>query len=146
MITRPLDLASRLQPEPRNFDAFFFVNVGLVALFFSLFGSQFVLSPGVELPIIAGARASGTIATSFLRVLASGQILTDDGLIPEAQLPRWLKVEAQRGGKRPVLLIEADQRATAGELTTIMNLARTAGFLNPILAADDPISTYGGGH
>jgi biopolymer transport protein ExbD len=145
MITRPLDLASRLQPEPRNFDAFFFVNVGMVALFFSLFGSQFVLSPGVELPSIAGARASGAGATSFLKVLASGQLLTNGGLLPDAQLSTWLKTEAHRV-QRPVLLIEADRRATAGQLTTIINLARSAGFLDPILAAEDSASTDGGKH
>ena len=35
MITRPLDLALELQPEPRSFDALFYINVGLVGLFFT---------------------------------------------------------------------------------------------------------------
>ena len=30
MITRPLDLASRLRPAPRTFDFWFFVNIGLI--------------------------------------------------------------------------------------------------------------------
>ena len=32
MLSRPLDLASRLRPEPRNFDWLFIVNGGLIAL------------------------------------------------------------------------------------------------------------------
>ena len=47
MITRPLELSSRLRPEPRTFDWVFYVNGGLIVLFFSLFGSQFVLAPGL---------------------------------------------------------------------------------------------------
>ena len=30
MITRPLDLASKMRPEPRNFDWLFYVNAGLL--------------------------------------------------------------------------------------------------------------------
>ena len=32
MITRPLDIAAKLRPEPRNFDFLFFVNGGLLVL------------------------------------------------------------------------------------------------------------------
>ena len=46
MITRPLDLASRLRPPPRNFDVFFYVNLGLMVLAFTVLGSRFVLAPG----------------------------------------------------------------------------------------------------
>ena len=49
MITRPLDLAAKLRPEPRRFDALFYVNVGVLALFFLVFGSRFVLAPGLGL-------------------------------------------------------------------------------------------------
>jgi biopolymer transport protein ExbD len=144
MITRPLDLASRLQPEPRNFDAFFWVNVGLVALFFTLFGSSFVVAPGIDLPVISGARASGIRATTVLKVRASGQLLTDRGLLPDAQLLDWLKQEVLRAQK-PVLLIEADRRAATGEITHIGGLARRAGFTQVLLAVDEPVSSNGEG-
>jgi biopolymer transport protein ExbD len=32
MITRPLDLASKLRPEPRNFDFLFLINGGLILI------------------------------------------------------------------------------------------------------------------
>ena len=61
MITHPLDLASRLRPPPRSFDALFLVNGGLIILFFFLFGSRFVLAPGLgvgfQLPEMAAAGA-----------------------------------------------------------------------------------------
>jgi biopolymer transport protein ExbD len=137
MITRPLDLASRLQPEPRNFDALFYVNVALVALFFTLFGSRFVLSPGIQLPVIAGARAGAIPTETVIRVRGSGQLLTADGLLPEAQLPTWLQDQA-RLHKHPALLIEADTRAATGAWMRIVDLARSAGFVDISMAADEP--------
>lgn len=144
MITRPLDLASQLQPEPRSFDALFYINVGLVGLFFTLFGSRFVLSPGVELPAIGGARSGAISTTSVLKVRGSGQLLTSDGLLANAQLPEWLNIQSHKY-RHPVLLIESDTRATTGEVSQIVNLARKAGFVI-LLAADDSTSYDGGTH
>ena len=45
MIARPLDLASRLRPPPHGTGALHYVNVGLLGLFFALFGSRFILAP-----------------------------------------------------------------------------------------------------
>jgi len=52
MITRPLDLASKLRPPPRDFDFVFLVNGGLIVMFFMLFGSRFVLAPGLGVDFI----------------------------------------------------------------------------------------------
>ena len=46
MITRPLELETRLSPPPRDLDFVAWVNVGVIVLFFSLLGSSFVLPPG----------------------------------------------------------------------------------------------------
>ena len=46
MITQPLELDKHLRPPPRSFDVFFYVNVGVLALFLTLFTSKFVLAPG----------------------------------------------------------------------------------------------------
>ena len=62
MITHPLDLASRLRPPPRNHDVLFFLNGALIMMFFVLFGSRFVLAPGLgvdfRLPEMARAGAA----------------------------------------------------------------------------------------
>ena len=53
MITRPLDLQSRLSAPPRDLDFFAWVNVAVIALFFGLLGSRFVLAPGLPVGVAA---------------------------------------------------------------------------------------------
>lgn len=141
MITRPLDLASRLSPEPRNLDLLFYINVGLLVLFFSLFGSRFVLAPGLgvdfRLPQAAGARAGATGTTCYISVLRSGQILTDNGLLSMAELPNWLKARARRD-RQPVLLIGASDQVPVADIAKICSLAAGAGFARVQLAAEEP--------
>jgi len=106
MIARPLDLASRLRPPPHGTGALHYVNVGLLGLFFSLFGSRFVLAPGLgvdfQLPQLPGARADAAQTSNYIiNVLRSGQVFTEDGLVDLGQLRGWLKARAGRGS-RPV--------------------------------------------
>jgi biopolymer transport protein ExbD len=141
MITRPLDLAARLRPEPRPFDAWFYVNAGLTAFFLTLLGSRFVLAPGLgvdfRLPQLAGARAGAAAASCYLSVQASGQISTADGLVELAQLPDWLRGQARRD-PHPTLLVRASAGVTVAELTAIKAAAQAAGFESMVLAAEEP--------
>jgi biopolymer transport protein ExbD len=141
MIVRPLDLASKLRPEPRDFDMLFYVNLGLLALFFTLFGSRFVLAPGLslnfEVPQVAGAGQGATPTTSYLSVLRTGQIFTDDGLFSMAQLQDWLQAQAKQS-RRPSLLIRASAGAPVSSLTEISNLAFKAGYVRVVLGAEEP--------
>jgi biopolymer transport protein ExbD len=127
MTTRPLDLASKLRPEPRNFDALFYVNAGLIVLFFSLAGSPFVLAPGVRLPRIHGAAAGASMTTHRVRVEPSGLIVIPDGPADMARLREWLKEEAKKPGQH-TLLVTADVRVPSGEVAEICNAAYDAGF------------------
>ena len=132
MITRPLELASRLRPEPRNFDFLFIVNAGLIVLFFSLFGSRFVLAPGVgvdfQLPQLPASARGGAATTHYVTVTRGGLLLVADrGRISLPQLRDWLKEQA-RVTKRPVLLVLADADVTMAELGEIFAAARAAGF------------------
>ena len=136
MITRPLDLASLLRPAPRSFDAFFYVNVGALALFFMVFGSRFVLAPGVTLPRFEGSASGATTATCHLSVLRSGQIFTEDGLLSRTQLREWLAARA-RQDRSPALLIKASDGVTLSALADIQAAAVAAGF-RVILGAEDP--------
>ena len=90
MIARPLDLASRLRPPPHGTGALHYVNVGLLGLFFAVFGSRFVLAPGLgidfQLPQLSGAQAGAVQTTHVISVLRSGQIFTDAGLVDMPQL------------------------------------------------------------
>jgi len=142
MIARPLDLASRLKQPPQGTPALHYVNVGLLVLFFSLFGSRFVLAPGLgvdfQLPQQAGAHGGAAQATNVISVLRSGQIFTDEGLADMGQLKKWLKAKAARD-PRPTLLIRASSEVTLSELMQIEGAAHEAGF-QVVLGADDPSS------
>lgn len=140
MITRPLDLASKLRPEPRSFDALFYVNVGVLALFFFSFGSRFILAPGLgvdfELPVVPGAIANAMTTTTTISVKNSGQIFAD-GLLSLPQLREWLKAEAKKN-KHPSLLVRMSAGVPVSLQTAIASAAREAGFGPVILAAEEP--------
>ncbi|MEX2043950.1 MAG: hypothetical protein WD941_01270 [Opitutus sp.] len=139
MITRPLDLAGRLRPEPRSFDWLFFVNGGLIVLLFSLHGSQFVLGPGVgvdfRLPKVAGANAGARAATHYVRVVNDGQIFAGDGLRDMPQLKVWLSEQAKTA-RRPSLQIQASQGVPMSIVTDIVSAAYQAGFTCHLAAAE----------
>jgi len=141
VITRPLDLASRLRAEPRSFDVLFYVNVGALALFFAVFGSRFVLAPGFgaefRLPQVAGARSGAMPARYHLSVLNSGQIFTEDGLLDWRQLGRWLKAKAV-AGDRPSLLIRGSEGVPLATAERITSMAYAAGFGDVIWSAEEP--------
>ncbi len=137
MTTRPLELASKLRPPPANFDWLFFVNVGLIAVFFGWFGSPLILAPSLgvkfQLPEMAGANVDAQPATHYLNVTDSGQVFVGDGSLDMAQLERWLgkQVGAWREAKHataPVLLVQASANVPAQVLTRIFGMAQKAGF------------------
>jgi len=147
MITRPLDLASKLRPEPRNFDTLFYVNVGVLTLFFLVFGSRFVLAPGLgvdfKLPEMPGS-LPGALSTSTISVKNSGQIFAD-GLLNMSQLREWLKTEAKKT-KHPSLLVRMSAGVSVSVQNEIVSAAREAGFGSSIvLAAEEPPANAGQG-
>lgn len=143
MITRPLELAAQLRPVPRNFDALFYVNVGLLALFFVLFGSAFVLSPSVgisfQLPQAAGANRNQTPFTDRITVVSAGQILVGDGIRSLPELRKWLQEKA-RSVKRPSLLIIVERDVAHSLVVDITGEANAAGFVHVQVSAIEPNS------
>lgn len=148
MITRPLDLASRVRPAPRSFDALFFVNIGALMLFFALFGSHFVLAPGVDvgfvLPSAVGANASAKPPTHVISVLATGQIFTSHGARRLDELSGYF-MEQARGIKEPVLLVRGDAGVSIAVMTAITSAAKTAGFVDVLWAAVEASGSSRGG-
>lgn len=140
MITRPLDLASKLRSEPRNFDFLFFVNGGLLVLFFLMFGSRFILAPGLgvdfQMPTMPGAMTGTAPAERVISVLPSGQIFAD-GLLNMAQLKQWLRTEAKKS-RQPSLLVRASVGVPVEEIADIVSAAREAGFVHIVLGAEEP--------
>jgi biopolymer transport protein ExbD len=148
MITRPLDLASRLRPPPRNFDALFLVNGVLLVLYFFLFGSRFVLAPGLgvnfRLPEMAGAVDGAARSTVVISVPSPNMVLVEDGLLNYAQLRAWLKQRA-REEKGLALLVRADRSVPLEDVAAISAMASQAGFTGGVqLAMEAPRGGTGG--
>jgi biopolymer transport protein ExbD len=140
MIARPLDLAAKLRPPPASTGTLHFVNVGLLGLYFALFGSRFVLAPGLgvdfQLPQLSGAQAGAVQTSDVISVLRSGQIFTSDsGLVDINQLNEWLKVKVTRQ-PHPILLVRASSGVPLSEIIEIEGAARSAGF-RVLLGAED---------
>jgi len=135
MITRPLDLAAKLRPPPRSFDVLFFVNVALIGFFFSLFGSRFVLAPGIAIEQMAGANAGARPTTHYITVVKAGQIFAGNGIQTPEQLAGWLRAEAQTA-EEPGLLIRANAGVEMSVVLDIASLAEAAGFRVQLAAAE----------
>lgn len=144
MITRPLELSSRLRPEPGNLDWLFFVNAGLLALFFALFGSRFVLTPGLTLATVAGANANAKAPTHVISVVDATQVFTSDGLRKLSDLKGWLAQQARATKTTPLLLVRSSADAPLAVLAEISSAANATGF-EVLLAASEPAKTGEGG-
>lgn len=147
MITHPLDLASRLRRRPRSFDPLFLINGGLIVLFFFLFGSRFVLAPGLgmkfELPQMANPDAGAARATVVISVPRSNMVLVEDGMLNYAQLRVWLRQRAEKD-KGLALLVRADRSVSLEDISRISEMATEAGFTGGVQLAMEP-PRHGGG-
>ncbi len=147
MITRPLNLIGNLRASPPRLEGLFYVNVGLLAVFFLLFGSRFVLAPGLGVdflvPSVAGAAQGARTTSHQITVRRSGQILADDGLVTKKQLGDWLLREKAKVSQ-PSLLVLASEGVPSEELAEIFSVARGAGFL-PVWGALEPAGSGVGG-
>lgn len=146
MITRPLDLASRLRPAPRGLDALFYVNVGALAVFFLLFGSRFVLAPGLAVDFTlptADFAATARLATDVvIAVPASNMAVVDGAVVDFKGLGEWLRMRGGGGAKtasapRKRLLVQATGSLPTRDLTELYALAAAAGFGGVLIATDD---------
>ncbi len=130
MVTRPLELSSRLRPAPRSFDVLFYVNGALIGVFFLMFGSRFVLAPGIRLPTHNNRTIEAVATTAVVSVMASGQIFVDRrGAITSEQLKTWLAEQAQRT-PNSVVLVRADAGVSLQIISEIKEMAGEAGFSN----------------
>jgi len=134
MITRPLDLSSKLHPPAANFDYLFWVNGVLIILTFVFFGSRFVLSPGMGLgevdqllPVNSSAVA-GAVATQLTLNITQGEKLyVDTGFVTFDQLKEWLATQA-KAHPGATLLVRANPNNPTKLLFQITEAANSVGI------------------
>lgn len=139
MITRPLDLQSRLAGAPRDMDVFFWCNTAAVCLFFSLLGSKFVLAPGVpvgvgedfELPRVANAvPGAADVVVSYRR---DNMILFEGGIFELAGLREVLaRYAREHAGSQ--MIVRVDQQVSMQGFLELCDLAKDVGFRNVLVA------------
>lgn len=136
MITKPLNLETHLRPVPRNFDWLFLVNGCMIVLFFMLFGSRFVLAPGLvmTLPTMKGDTVSLAPASVVVSVPRANMVLFEDSLLTIPQLKARF-VEYAKGRKGLSLLVRADREVPTQTLWEIVDAATAAGFAPVTFAA-----------
>ena len=149
MITRPLDLVSRLSPPPRDLDFVAWVNVGVVVLFFSLLGSRFVLAPGklvdvggagaLVLPQVdAGGMIEGSSAASVVvSYRRDNVILFEGGMYSLADLRKHVEGYAKQH-PGAVMLVHFDRQVSVQAFLDLCDMAREVGFANVLLASEKP--------
>ena len=145
MITQPLELQSRLSPAPRDLDFFAWVNVGLIALFFGVMGSRFVLAPGLSvgvgnenalaLPQIGSATAGAGPASVVVSYRRDNVILFEGGMYNLTELRQHMTAYAR---KHPgaVMLVRADRQVSMQAFLDLCEMAREVGFANVLAAAE----------
>jgi biopolymer transport protein ExbD len=149
MITRPLDLESRMSPPPRDFNAVAWVNVGLIVLFFSLLGSRFVLATGVlvgvgetgviELPTVNPASASTAATSVVVSYRRDNVILFEGGMYSLGELRRHMEAYT-RDNPGSVMLVRADKQVSNQALADLFAMAGAVGFKHVLLAAEPTVS------
>ena len=147
MITQPFELQSRLSPAPRDLDFFAWVNVGLIAVFFGLLGSRFVLAPGLpvgvagdntlELPQIGGANEGAGPASVVVSYRRDNVILFEGGMYSLTELRKHMEAYAK---KHPgaVMLVRADRQVSVQAFLDLCEMARQVGFVHVQVAAEQP--------
>lgn len=145
MITRPLELESRLSPPPRELDFVAWVNVAVIVLFFGLLGSRFVLAPGLligagnegfVLPATSGLQQAPT-ASVVVSYRQDEVILFEGAIIKLPELRQRLKAYAkQHPGE--VLLLLADRHVSAQAVADLSAMAQSVGFAYVLMAGETP--------
>ena len=146
MITRPLDLESRLSPPPRDLNFVAWVNVGVIVLFFGLLGSRFVLAPGVPVgvggqPGVIELPSTGSAAAGMASVVVSYRrddvILFEGGKYNLAELRQHMAGYA-KDHPGAVMLVRADRQVSLQSFLDLCAMAREVGFANVQVAAEKP--------
>ena len=147
MITRPLELESRMSPPPRDLDFVAWVNVAVIVLFFGLLGSRFVLAPGLVIGVGApgglesNPTAAATEGTGAGSVVVSYRrdnvILFEGGMYSLAELRKQVEDYAR---KHPgaVMQVNADRQVSWQAILELCDMAKAAGFASVLMPTESP--------
>ena len=135
MITRPLDLESRMSPPPRDLNFVAWVNVGLIVLFFTLLGSRFVPATGVlvGMDVLATGASGPSVVVNYR---GPNVIMFDDGIYSmsdlKKQMERYIKTHPDAW-----VLVQMDGQAPLQAFADLTRLAKELGYSYVVLSTGD---------
>jgi biopolymer transport protein ExbD len=151
MITRPLDLQSKVSPAPRDFDVFFWVAGVVIVLLFALHGSRFIVTPGVAVqigqdPALELPQASNSVlgrASVVVSYRRDNMILFEGGVYELQTFRPVLEAYAKRN-PGTAMLVQMDKQVTMQGWMALKDIAEKAGFVTMIVAIDSPEAAQDG--
>lgn len=138
MITAPLNLRSYLHQRDRRIDPVPFLDICVIALFFGLFSSRFLLAPGMSIDLPQGepGLVRGTPAAAVLTILENNRLIFEGQIFEPESLGTRIGAFASRAGiEGETLLVKMDRRADFEVLVVVSEIARRSGFARVQVAA-----------
>ncbi len=141
LLTRPLDLAARIEAPRSRVDAVAFADIGLIAVIALFFSQSFLFSPGVaiDLPVPEDTEAVVGVRADAVATVWQGEVITVLGAYPFSRAEAAMDaLVAETVTTEPILLVLVDRSTSLDQLATIFETARRAGFASVQMAARDP--------
>jgi len=128
----------RFQMNARVFDKPFafipLLNIFVLIFFFIVFNSAFVLKPGINVQLPAGAFQQGALYSSMAVILTQeGLVFYNDERVPLDALADALRSSVGKN-KSLQLTVEADLRVPYDRVIRVLNMATAAGVSNIFLS------------
>jgi biopolymer transport protein ExbD len=136
MITRPLDLQSRLKAPSKRLNPVPLFDVLLIAFFFSLLSSKFVLSPGLTINLPQGGSGLGAPVSAVLKVEGADMLLFDGRILNMESLGAALRTHTMTNPGETNLLIYFNRDVSVQTLLSVAEVAREEGVARVQLAAE----------
>lgn len=123
-----------------NFWPFF--DICVIGLFATLYGSNFVIAPGISIDLPRAIHAQTAVAQrlevmSVDEISGEEQIYFEDRLLKLETLEKMLRIRGQIP-ENVALLIRIDGSVSAQTFTSILEIAESAGYRNIQWATENP--------
>ena len=135
-----LDLEKEI-PKPARLSFWPFVDICAIGLMFAVFGSKFIMTPGITLALPEVENSQVAIAPVYevvtvTEVKGEEMVFYQDSVL---DLESFAKLLAERGylPKDATLLVKADARVSMQTLSSLSELAIEAGYARVQLATED---------
>lgn len=137
--SRPLQLERELAAPDNRMDIAPLLDVLLIAFFFSLLGSRFILAPGVqiELPSVSASEISGVPTAAVLTIRSDNMLLFEGHIHTIGSFEAAMRTYfGDKGLADAVLLVKPSKDVSMQTFLYVCEIARRAGFAKVHIAAE----------